>query len=133
MATFQLKIVTPDGLCFDGVAQKVIVRTTAGEVGILSRHASYLAPLAIGKVRVFDEAGKVCEAACSGGMVSFANEVATLVAQTFEWADEIDVERAERALAKAKACIENKQADCDICMAEAKIKRALNRINVGKK
>lgn len=133
MATFQLKIVTPDGVSYDGEAQRVVARTTAGDVCILSRHATYLAPLTVGAVRVYDAEGNMRQAACSGGMISFANEIATLVAQTFEWADEIDVERAERALAKAKACVENKQADCDICMAEAKIKRALNRINVGKK
>ena len=133
MATFQLKIVTPDGVSFDGEAQKLVVRTTAGDVGILSRHAAYLAPLEIGAVKVTDAEGNMRIAACSGGMVSFADEVATVVAQTFEWAEEIDVARAERALARAKACMENKETDKDICMAEIKIKRALNRINVGKK
>ncbi len=133
MATFQLKIVTPEGMCYDGVAQRIVVRTTAGEVGILSRHATYLAPLDIGKVRVTDGEGKVREAACSGGMVSFASEIATIVAQTFEWADEIDIARAERALEKAKAKKESKTEAKDIALAELKIKRALNRINVGKK
>ncbi len=133
MATFQLKIVTPDGVCYDGEAQRLSVRTTAGDVGILSRHATYLAPLAIGGVRVTDAEGNVREAACSGGMVSFANEVATVVAQTFEWADEIDVARAERALERAKAKKEEKTMAQDIQLAELKIKRALNRINIGKK
>ncbi len=133
MATFQLKIVTPDGVCYDGEAQKIVVRTTTGDVGILSRHATYLAPLAIGGVRVYDAEGKVREAACSGGMISFADEVASLVAQTFEWADEIDVARAERALERAKACLEERTLDKDVCLAELKIKRALNRIHIGKK
>ena len=133
MATFQLKIVTPDGVSYDGEAQKVVARTTAGDVCILSRHATYLAPLTVGAVRVYDAEGNMREAACSGGMISFANEVATLVAQTFEWADEIDVARAERALESAKAKKESKTEAKDIALAELKIKRALNRINVGKK
>ena len=133
MATFQLKIVTPDGVSYDGQAQRIVVRTTAGEVGILSRHATYLAPLDIGKVRVTDGEGNVREAACSGGMVSFANEVATVVAQTFEWADEIDVARAERALQRAQNQKAEKAQAQDIKLAELKIKRALNRISVGKK
>ena len=133
MATFQLKIVTPDGICYDGEAQKLVVRTTGGDVCILSRHATYLAPLAIGAVRVYDAEGSMREAACSGGMVSFAKEVATVVAQTFEWADEIDVARAERALEKAKAKKESKTHAADIQLAELKITRALNRINIGKK
>ena len=130
MATFQLKIVTPDGVGYDGEAQKLVVRTTSGDVGILSRHATFLAPLAIGAVKVTDAEGNMRVAACSGGMVSFANEVATVVAQTFEWADEIDVARAERALERAK---EKKDADVDIQLAELKIKRALNRINIASK
>ncbi len=133
MATFQLKIVTPDGVSYDGEAQKVVARTTAGDVCILSRHATYLAPLTVGAVRVYDTEGNMREAACSGGMISFANEVATLVAQTFEWADEIDVARAERALESAKAKKESKTEAKDIALAELKIKRALNRISVGKK
>lgn len=133
MATFWLKIVTPDGVCYDGEAQRVVARTTAGDVCILSRHATYLAPLTVGAVRVYDTEGNVREAACSGGMISFADEVASLVAQTFEWADEIDVARAERALARAKSQKENKAEAQDIALAELKIKRALNRIKVGKK
>lgn len=133
MATFQLKIVTPDGVSYDGEAQRLVVRTTAGDVCILSRHATYLAPLSIGGTKVYDADGNVREAACSGGMVSFANEVATVVAQTFEWADEIDVARAERALEKAKAKKESETEAKDIALAELKIKRALNRINIGKK
>ncbi len=133
MATFQLKIVTPDGVSYDGQAQKLVARTTAGDVCLLSRHATYLAPLTIGAVRVYDGEGNMREAACSGGMVSFANEEASVVAQTFEWADEIDVARAERALERAKAKKESKTESKDIALAELKIKRALNRINVGKK
>ena len=133
MATFQLKIVTPDGVSYDGEAQRLVVRTTGGDVCILSRHATYLAPLSIGGAKVYDADGNVREAACSGGMVSFANEVATVVAQTFEWADEIDVARAERALEKAKAKKESETEAKDIALAELKIKRALNRINIGKK
>ena len=132
MNEFDLQIVTPDGLLFDGKAQKIILRTSEGDVGILANHANYVASLSIGVARVFTADGEK-KGACAGGMVSVTDGVVRVVASTFEWGEDIDVARAERALAKAKACIENKQADCDICMAEAKIKRALNRINVGKK
>ena len=48
MTPFGLKIVTPDGLIFDGQADKVVVRTTGGDVCILARHMDYIAPLGMG-------------------------------------------------------------------------------------
>ena len=48
MSTFPLKIVTPDGLIYDGEAEKLIVRTSGGDVCILARHMDYVAPLGMG-------------------------------------------------------------------------------------
>lgn len=45
MTSFPLKIVTPDGLIYDGSAEQIIVRTTSGDVAILARHINYVAPL----------------------------------------------------------------------------------------
>ena len=48
MTPFHLKIVTPDGLIYDGQAEELLVRTTNGDVGILARHMNYVAPLGMG-------------------------------------------------------------------------------------
>ncbi len=45
MNTFHLQIVTPDGLMFDGDAEKLLVRTTEGDVGIMSGHCDYVTPV----------------------------------------------------------------------------------------
>ena len=45
MTPFHLKIVTPDGLIYDGQAEELLVRTTNGDIGILARHMNYVAPL----------------------------------------------------------------------------------------
>lgn len=130
MNSFPLKIVTPDGLKFDGQAQELIVRTTTGDLGILAGHANCVAPLGMGQALVMVE-GQKRYGACIGGMVSVVDGKVSLVPTTFEWAEEIDVERAARAQERAKAVLENKQsADRDIRLAQAKLKRALVRKSV---
>lgn len=127
---FQLQIATPDGLCFDGSAEKVIIRTTEGDVGILARHSDYVAPLAVGKTKVKLEDGSERVGSCNMGMVSVSAGIVRIVAVTFEWADEIDIERANRAAEEARRRMEAKRSDTEVRMAEYKLKRALNRINV---
>lgn len=134
MAEFNLKIVTPERVCFEGSATRVVVKTTSGDVGIMARHANYVAPLAVGRAKVTDSKGNVREAAHTVGMVTVSKEETIIVAETFEWADEIDVTRAQKAAEKARDRLDkNKQGDAEWKMAEYKLKRALNRINVGKK
>lgn len=129
MNKFNLQIVTPDGLFFDGQAEKIVVTTVEGDVGILANHANYLAPIGIGKAKVTVD-GNTREAACTGGMLTVTDDVTRIVASTFEWADEIDVERAKRAAEKAQARLDKKADDADIKLAQLKLKRALNRIKI---
>lgn len=97
MTPFHLKIVTPDGLIYDGQAEELLVRTTNGDVGILARHMNYVAPLGMGRAVIVSD-GQRRTAACIGGMVSVSKGEVTLVPTTFEWADKIDVARAEAAV-----------------------------------
>ena len=130
MTPFSLKIVTPDGLKFEGQVEELIVRTTTGDMGILAGHVNCVAPLGMGQA-VLVANGKRRVAACIGGMVSMVNGNATLVPTTFEWAEEIDVDRATASEKRAQTVLTNKTAtDTDIRMAEARLKRALIRKNV---
>ena len=130
MNSFPLKIVTPDGLQFDGMAEELIVRTTSGDLGILAGHISCVAPLGMGRATVLVD-GKKRYAACIGGMVSVVKGAVTLVPTTFEWADKIDLERAERSEKRAQEIIKDKtSSDTDIRLAEARLKRALIRKSV---
>ncbi len=131
MTTFLLKIVTPDGLIYEGQAEKLIVRTTTGDVGILAQHINFVAPLGMGQAVVVSEDGSRRVAACIGGMVSVINGQVDLVATTFEWADKIDVDRAERSYDRAdKILKDSTSSDTDIKMAEARLRRALVRKSV---
>lgn len=130
MTSFPLKIVTPDGMEFEGMAEEAIVRTTTGDLGILAGHINCVAPLGMGRATFIID-GQKRYAACIGGILSMHNGALTLVPTTFEWAEDIDVDRAVRAADKAKAVINDKASrNTDIVVAEAKLKRALVRKSV---
>ena len=130
MTPFPLKIVTPDGLVYDGPAEELVVRTTAGDMGGLAGHESGGAALGRGRAGVMVE-GRGGSAACIGGMLSGMEGHVTLVPTTFEWADQIDLARAERSYDRAQAVLKNKTApEQDIRVAEARLKRALVRKSV---
>ena len=132
MTPFPLKIVTPDGLQFEGMAEELILRTSTGDMGILAGHVNCVASLGMGRATVVID-GKKCYAACIGGMVSVVDGVVTLVPTTFEWAENIDQARAERSAANAKTVIDSKDSSAaDIQLAQARLKRALVRSNVAK-
>ena len=132
MTQFPLKIVTPDGLIYDGEAQELIVRATTGDMGILAGHINCVASLGMGRATVLID-GKKRYAACIGGMVSVVNGIVTLVPTTFEWAEDIDVKRADASAERAKKVIGNKDSsDADIRLAQARLRRALVRSSVGK-
>lgn len=130
MTGFPLKIVTPDGLQFDGQAEEVVVRTTSGDMGIMAGHINCVAPLGMGQAMILT-GGQKRYAACIGGILSVVNGTVTLVPTTFEWADKIDVDRAEASERRARSVLDTRgTADTDIRMAEARLKRALIRKNV---
>ncbi|MDD3412352.1 MAG: ATP synthase F1 subunit epsilon [Eubacteriales bacterium] len=129
MATFHLQIVTPDRKVYDDLAEQIIVRTVNGDVCILAHHIDYAAPLGIGEARVKDAQGNERVAACSGGMLGVAANEVRVMATTFEWAEDIDLERAKRAEEEAQRRLDALQrSDVDFAIAEAKLKRAMARI-----
>lgn len=130
MNSFSLKIVTPDGMEFEGMAEEVIVRTTTGDLGILAGHMNCVAPLGMGRATFIID-GQKRYAACIGGILSVSGDAVTLVPTTFEWADEIDLDRAKNAEERAKQTLADKSvSNTDLIVAEAKLKRALVRKSV---
>ena len=131
MTTFPLKIVTADGLIYDGEAERIVVRATDGDICILANHINCVAALGMGRATLVDGSGNRRYAACIGGMLTVANGNVTLVPTTFEWADTIDTARAQASLDRAKKVMDNKDASAtDIKLAEARLHRALVRKSV---
>ena len=131
MTPFKLQILTPDKLFFDGETDNLIVRTTVGDKGILARHEEYVAALPIGKMKVRID-GNFRLAAVSEGVVKVSKDKTVILVQSCEWADEIDLDRANSAKQRAEERMRTLQKeDKEYLIAEYKLKRALNRIETG--
>ena len=130
MTSFPLKIVTPDGLEFEGQAEEVVVRTTTGDLGILAGHIICVAPLGMGRATIIT-GGRKRYAACIGGLISVNGGCVNLVPTTFEWAEDIDAARAEASFQRAQNVLQDKAASqTDIRLAQARLHRALVRKSV---
>ena len=88
MALIHLKIVTPDGMYYDADAQRVMVRTTGGDVAILARHIDYSAALAEkGDARVIEADGRVRRAEVEGGLLHVSNDNVQVITNHYRWKD----------------------------------------------
>lgn len=123
---------TPDGAEFEGEVSYVIVRTSEGDVGIMKNHTNYAATIDYGMVVLTMPDGTRRAASCIDGFVSVQDNLVRIIATTFEFADDIDVERAERAKERATERMNERKSDEDFTLAEMKLKRALNRIRVSR-
>ena len=133
MNSFSLKIVTPDGIAYEGMAESLSVRTTSGDIGILAGHINCVAPLGMGQATIVIQSQQR-HAACIGGILSVLDGAVTLVPTTFEWAEDIDAARAARSQARAQQILAQKDASkTDLALAEARLKRALVRQSVASK
>ncbi len=131
MATpFQLTVITPEKTFFDGTTTQMIVRTTEGDIGILANHTSLVASLPSGPMKIMQDNGEYRLAALSSGLIKVGSNSVHIFADAVEWADEIDIEWAKRSEENAKQRIAAKKSERDFNLAELKLKRALNRINV---
>ena len=131
MTTFPLRIGTPDGLLFEGNVERVMCRSITGDLAILAGHTNFCTALGMGAAYVVLEDGTRKDAACIGGMITMMDGACHLLATTWEWADEIDKDRAEAAKKKAEDILaRDNLTDKEIRLAEAKLHRALVRIGV---
>ena len=130
MSTFSLQIITPEKIFFEGDVQRVIVRTTEGDVGILAKHEKYVAALPSGPIKITMEDGSERLAALSGGAVKVSPSQTAILANAVEWAEDIDVDWAKRSEQDALRRKENSKDQQELQYAEMKLKRALNRLRV---
>ena len=131
MSTFHLKISTPDGLLFDGEVERLRVRMIDGDVCLLANHIDYVSAVGVGEAAIALADGSSRKAACIGGMLSMIKNEASLIATTFEWAEDIDLARAEHAQQAAREKLTSlDRHDKEFAVTEAKLKRALARIHV---
>jgi F-type H+-transporting ATPase subunit epsilon len=127
---FKVRIITPQKRAFDGEATFVEFRTVEGAMGTLQKRAPLLGALAISELEIENAEGKREIFAIHGGIAEFSENTFTILSDAAERADEIDVERAKRALEKAKMELENVQDEKSKKDLEGKIQRAMVRLKV---
>lgn len=131
MKTLTVSVVTPDGPVLNKEYEMVSCRAEDGELGILPGHIPLVAPLDIGAVRL--KRGNDTELlAVSGGFLEVLPDKVTILAQSAETPDQIDVERAERARERAEQRLQSKRDDIDFKRAELSLKRAMNRLRIAR-
>ncbi|MDN2452407.1 F0F1 ATP synthase subunit epsilon [Lactobacillus sp. UCMA15818] len=130
-----VSVVTPDGSVYESQTRLAVFKTIAGEIGILPNHIPLIASLEIDEVRVKVQGtdDKFDEIAISGGFVEFSDNVATIVANSAEKKENIDMVRATKARERAERRLEAAKQSNDIDTtkrAEIALRRAVNRINI---
>ena len=129
MSSYHLQVISMDGQDFDGQVQKLLLRTIDGDVEILARHTDYCTAVGMGTARVTMEDGTERKAACIGGMLSVLKGEVKVFPTTWEWSEDIDIERAKAAKKRAEERLSDAQLDKEArARAEAKLYRALVRL-----
>ena len=129
---FGIEIITPDRIFYKGEATMIEFNTAAGEIGVYKNHIPLTTVLAPGVVTIHKDGGDKVIAAVHSGFAEILPEKVTLLAETAEWPDEIDVERAQAAKARAEERLANKTEAIDVQRAELALRRALVRMDIAK-
>ena len=130
---FQVKIITPDRLFYEGTVSMLEMVTTEGEMGIYKHHIPLTAIIAPGILKLH-EADEVRVAALHSGFVVVMPEEITVLADAVEWPDEIDTNRAEEARIRAERRLKSETSgEIDTVRAEMALRRSLTRLQVAGK
>ncbi|UUZ82585.1 F0F1 ATP synthase subunit epsilon [Paenibacillus sp. P26] len=131
MSTFLLEIVTPERKVYAETVNMIIAKGVEGELGILPNHIPLVTPLKISPVTVKKQGESDQFIAVNGGFMEVRKEKVVILAESAELPEQIDIERAQSAKARAESRLQaTKQDNIDFKRAEAALQRALNRIEV---
>ena len=126
---YQLRIVTPERVFYEGEVEMVEFNTTEGQIGVLPGHIPMTVIVKPGILTITEPDG-VKEAALHAGFAEILQDKITILAEIIEWPEEIDESRAESALQRAKERLEIRDSQTDIARAETALQRAIARIEV---
>ena len=130
--TFNLQIISPTRVFFDEAVDMVEMKTTEGEIGVLAGHIPLTTILEPGVLRIKTD-GNVREAALHDGFVQIQKDKVTVLAESCEWPDEIDANRAEKAKERAERRLTSGSKEVDMVRAELALRKALIRIDLAGK
>jgi F-type H+-transporting ATPase subunit epsilon len=126
----KLELITPQRKVVSEEVDEITATGTLGEFGVLPGHAPFLTSLKIGELS-YKQGGTVYHLAVNAGYFEVVNDVVTVLVDTSERAEEIDLERAKRAHARAEEELKRlSQEDMEYKAMEAALQRALIRMQV---
>ncbi len=128
---FELQIISPDEIFFDGESTFLEFTSIAGEMGVYKEHIPLTTILEPCVMKIHNGA-EVKKCAILGGFVEIQKKKITVLAEEAQWPDEIDVPRAKAARKRAQERMALRHDDFDVKRAEVSIKKALARINATK-
>ena len=129
---FKLDVVSPERVFYSGDVEMVELRTTEGEIGVYKGHIPLTAVIAPGVLRIHEE-GNVKEAALLEGIVRILGDNVTILAESCEWPEEIDISRANEAKVRAERRLKGSEGEINVARAELALHRSLVRIELGEK
>ena len=127
--TFELEIVTPEKMVVRDVAEEMQIPGKDGYLGILPHHAPLITELAVGEI-TYRKGNITHHLAVAWGFAEVLPDKVTILAETCERPEEIDVARAEKAKARAEERLKSSSPDIDYDRAEDALERAETRIKV---
>lgn len=126
-----IKVMAPDRVFYEGQVSFIEFNTTEGIVGIYPKHIPMTVVIAPGVLKLVEDNGDTKEAALLSGFAEVLGESITILAESVEWPDEIDIKRAEEARIRAERRI--KDSAQDLNRAELALKRSVVRMQLGNK
>jgi F-type H+-transporting ATPase subunit epsilon len=133
MSTVRLEIVTPERIVYSDDVTMVVAKGVEGDLGILPNHMPLVTPLKISLVKVY-QGEAIRWIAVSGGFMEVSGEKVAILAEAAELPEEIDLERAMAAKARAEERLQEANREkIDFLRAELALQRALVRIEAKQK
>jgi F-type H+-transporting ATPase subunit epsilon len=127
---YHLTIVTPEKIFYEDEVSSIIAPGSEGYLGVLTDHAPLITALAPGKLILRDKKNKEKGFALAGGFLEVYKNKVTILADSAEFPEQIDLERAQSALERAKKRLKSASPGIDVNRASQAMLRALNRIKI---
>ena len=132
MATMQFEIVTAEGVLYSDEVDGIVAPGIDGELGVLPNHASLLTVLKPGELRIL-KGNEETDVVVTGGFLEVLDNKVTVLADAAERSEEIDIARAEEAIARAQERVASSTSDMDLARALASIRRGEARLQVARR
>ena len=129
---FKLQVIAPDRVFLEEDADLVELTTTEGEIGVLKDHIPLTAIVAPGILRIKKD-GQQKEAALLEGFVEILPDKVVILAESCEWPEEIDINRANEAKIRAERRLKSADAEMNEARAELALRRSLVRLALAEK